>query len=200
MQAYLEEQLREALPEVKSVIIQPCSVFGRYGETGWCTIFGRLLATNGRMPGLPGSSSFVDVQDLASALAAAVDKGPGEGEAYIIGGTNASNLEMQRQMALLVGTPSPQRATPAVVLRAVSRWNEMLLDKKFLRCLRIKPDVIGSPWLVCKITQDQSTQSVKAQEVLGYKPRPLAQILRRNYDWLVFEQLLPQNNHDTKLE
>jgi len=188
----LEEQLRASLADgVHSVIIQPCSVFGRYGETGWCTIFNKLL--QGPVPGLPGSSSFVDVQDLASVFVAAVDEGPGDGEAYIIGGTNATNLEMQRQMAMLVDTPAPSRVTPGWVLRGISRWNEMLLGSR-LGCLRIKADVIGSPWLISKMTQDQSAQSAKAQDVLGYRPRPLAEILRRNYDWLVSAELLPQAN------
>jgi nucleoside-diphosphate-sugar epimerase len=57
------------------------------------------------MPGLPGSSSFVDAEDLALAFANAADAGPGEGEAYIIGGTNDTNLYMQQEMARLVGTP-----------------------------------------------------------------------------------------------
>lgn len=188
----LEQQLREALTEgVGSVILQPCTVLGRYGDSGWCTIFGKLLQSGGNMPGLPGSSSFVDVQDLALAFVGAVDIGPGEGESYILGGTNATNLQMQSLMALLVGTPAPTRATPAVVLKTLSKWNEMLLNLKWLRCLRVKPDVIASPWLVAKLTQDQSTDSTKARHILGYRPRPLEQILKRNYDWLVSARVLP---------
>jgi hypothetical protein len=99
------------------------------------------------MPGLPGSSSFVDAQDLACAFATAADAGPGEGEAYILGGTNETNLYMQQEMALLVGTAAPSRAAPAWVLRLLARWNECLLNYPCL-WLRIKPDSIGSPWLV----------------------------------------------------
>jgi nucleoside-diphosphate-sugar epimerase len=44
---------------------------------------------------------------------------------------------------------------------------------------------IMSPWLVVKMTQDQSAQSLAAQQVLGYHPRPLKDTLKRNYDWLV---------------
>ena len=47
------------------------------------------------MPGLPGASSFVDVQDLAEVFVAAADAGRSDGGRYIIGGTNASNIEMQ---------------------------------------------------------------------------------------------------------
>eukprot|EP00854_Cymbomonas_tetramitiformis_P023402 gene23402-28330_t len=183
----LEQQLCRAVDEggVSAVILQPCSVFGRYGEAGWSQIFGKLLQTNGSLPGLPGASSFVDVQDLAAAFVAAADVGPGTGEAYVVGGTNASNLEMQRKMAVLVGTPAPRKATPAMVLRFLAQWNECLLHIPWLRWLRVKPDAIGSPWLVAKITQDQCTQSTAACEALGHRPRPLEDILKRNFEWLV---------------
>ena len=78
----LEQQLCAAVAEggVQGVIIQPCSVFGRYGDTGWCQIFDKLLQSKGEMPGLPGSSSFTDVQDLALAFVAAAEAGAGQGE------------------------------------------------------------------------------------------------------------------------
>lgn len=196
----VEHQLKYAVRDhgFEAVIIQPSSVFGRYGETGWCQIFARLIETNGQMPGLPGASSFCDVQDLASAFVAAADAGPGQGEAYIIGGTNASNLEMQNQMALLVGTPAPARATPTALLCRLARWNECLLQIPWLRWLRVKPDTIGSPWLMTKITQDQSTQSAAAQQALRYRPRPLAAIMQRNYEWLVESGKLPSKTDRKK--
>ena len=174
------------------VVIQPCSVFGRYGDTGWCLIFEKLLATNGSMPGLPGASSFVDVQDLAAAFVTAADARRGVPyQRYILGGTNATNLEMQCAMAELVGTAAPTRATPPVVLNLLSRWNECLLGVPVCRWLRVMPGTIGSPWLVAKITQDQSTGSAAARAALGYRPRPLASTLKRNYDWLVSSGTLP---------
>jgi hypothetical protein len=80
------------------------------------------------------------------------------------------------------------------VLRTLARWNECLLDKSCLLFLRIKPDTIGSPWLVHKMTQDQSTASEAAQEVLEYRPRPLRETLRRNCEWLVGAGILPQTD------
>jgi hypothetical protein len=88
-------------------------------------------------------------------------------------------------MAELVGTPGPTKAIPAAVLNLLSRWNESLLHMPWLHGLRIKPGTISSPWLVTKMTQDQSTKSTAAQSALGYRPRPLRQMLERNYDWLV---------------
>lgn len=174
------------------VVIQPCSVFGRFGDTGWCLIFEKLLETNGNMPGLPGASSFVDVQDLAAAFVSAADARPGVPcQRFIVGGTNATNFELQHAMAKLVGTPAPTRPTPPVVLVLLSRWNECLLGVPVCRWLRVLPGTIGSPWLVAKITQNQSTDSAAAQAALGYRPRPLASTLKRNYNWLVSSGTLP---------
>jgi nucleoside-diphosphate-sugar epimerase len=193
-----EELLRAELEAGRvreGVILQPCSVFGRYGEAGWCQIFGKLLKSGGRMPGLPGSSSFCDAQDLAAAFAAAATAGPGRCERYVIGGTNASSLEMQSIMGELVGVAAPSWASPPTALRFLSRWNECLLHLgPVLRLLRIMPATIGSPCLVAKITQDQSADSAAAQRVLGYRPRALRDILHRNHLWLVETGRLARNS------
>jgi len=189
LRASLGQPLREAGGAALrgGVIVQPCTILGRFGEAGWCRLFGLLREAggSGAIPGLPGRSSFVDVQDLADAMVAAARAGEGRGEAYVVGGTNAPALEMQREMAALVGVPPPRKATPAAVLLALARWNESLLHVPWLRCLRIKPRQIGPPWLVWgKLTQDQSARSKAAQAVLGYRLRPLHETLRRNYEWL----------------
>jgi hypothetical protein len=41
------------------------------------------------------------------------------------------------------------------------------------------------------MTQDQSAASEAAQRTLGYRPRPLRGMLRRNYNWLVDTGRLP---------
>ena len=166
------------------MILQPCSIFGPYGTDGWCKLFGMLKETGGRLPGLPGSSSFCDARDLADAFVAAATAGPGRCERYIIGGTNASTMDMLREMARLVGTPAPRTATPAAVLWFFAKWNEAVLRLPLLNRLQILKAKIGPPWLMAKLTQDMSTGSEAARRVLGYKPRPLRDILESNYEWL----------------
>ena len=81
------------------------------------------------MPGLPGSCSFVDAQDLAGAFIAAATLAGTEGKVprFVIGGTNATNLTMQAEMARLVGVPPPKAAIPTTVLTWLARWNECRL-------------------------------------------------------------------------
>jgi hypothetical protein len=55
----------------------------------------------------------------------------------------------------------------------------------------VKPSTIGSPWLVNKICQNQSTSSAAAVAALAYRPRPLSDTLERNYQWLLDTGRLP---------
>jgi nucleoside-diphosphate-sugar epimerase len=102
-----EQRMRERCDELglELAILQPGSIFGPWGEGGWCKLFAKMEA-DPKIAGMPGSSTFVDARDLAQAFIAAADAGAGAGEAYIIGGTNATNLELQRLVAQLVGASS----------------------------------------------------------------------------------------------
>lgn len=167
---------------IELVVLQPGAIFGPWGESGWCTLFAKT-EQDPKMVGIPGSSTFVDARDLAGAFVAAADVGAGAGEAYLIGGTNATNLELQREIAQLVGVPAPARALPPKLLMLLARWNEALLSLPSVpfHALRFKPDAIGHPWLVGKLTQDQTAECARAKELLGLRPRPLAEMLAENY-------------------
>ena len=176
---------RTATLGIELVILQPGSIFGPWGEAGWCQLFAKA-ERDPKIVGCPGSSTFVDVRDLAGAFVAAADAGPGAGESYIIGGTNASNLKLQHEVARLVGVPAPRGALPPRVLQLLAIWNEAMLRLPTLfHRLRFKPDVIGHPWLVRKLIQDQTAECKKAKEVLGLRPRPLSEMLAQNYAHLV---------------
>ena len=168
---------------VQLVIIQPASIFGPYGEAGWCALFARMERERGGMVGLPGACSAVDARDLAAAFVAAADVGVGAGEAYVAAQASASNLELQGAVARVVGVPAPQRAAPAWLLMLLARFNEWALG--WLPALRVRPATIGHPWLMAKLTQDQTADASLARRVLGLEPRPLEEMLRANYAYLL---------------
>jgi dihydroflavonol-4-reductase len=170
---------------IQLVILQPGAILGPWGESSWCKMFAKI-EQDPKMVGLPGSSTFVDARDLAGAFVAAADAGAGAGEAYLIGGTNATNLELQREIAHLIGVPAPTRAVSPQLLMLLARWNEVLLSLPSVpfHALRFKPDAIGHPWLVGKLTQDQTAECSEAKEVLGLRPRPLVEMLVENYRYL----------------
>ena len=185
-----ERLLRNRAPElgIELTILQPGSIFGPWGEGGWCKLFAKA-EQDPKIVGVPGSSTFVDARDLAGAFVVAADAGAGAGEVYIIGGTNATNMELQAEVARLVGVPPPARALSPRLLMLLAAWNEALLwlPPRVLpfHWLRFKPDVIGHPWLMRKLTQDQTSECKQAQAVLGLKPRLLREMLEENYRHLI---------------
>lgn len=183
-----EEMLQNACRHGRiqgAAILQPGTILGRYGDSGWCQLFFRLRDTNGQMPSLPGASTFCDVQELARAFVSAADAGDGEAcERYIIGGTNERTLTMMQCIAELVDVPAPTKATPLWVLRTLAYLNETLMHLPLLRYCRIMPSVVPAPQLLCKVAQDMSCKSDKAQAALGYRCLSLRSMLQRNFDWL----------------
>lgn len=185
-----EERLIEAMEqrEVREcVILEPGSIFGRFGEGGWCGEFQRIYNEQGKGPILPGGSTFVEVQALAKAFEKAATVGDGKGERYIMGGVNATSLAMSQMIAKMVGVPPPSRSTPAAVLWGIAHFNEFLLKAPipFLHYFRIFPSKIPTPHLLAKVTQDMQCNSKRAQSTLGYCPVSLADMLQNNLEWLL---------------
>ncbi len=83
-------------------------------------------------------------------------------------------------MSRFTQVPSPSRATPTWILWVLSHWNEMLMNIPVLRLLQIKPTLIPNPWLLCKLAQSMSSFCEKASKVLGYRSRPLRDIIDNN--------------------
>jgi hypothetical protein len=64
----------------------------------------------------------------------------------------------------------------------LASWNELLLClPQALHGLRFKPDVLGHPYLVRKLIQDQTSECRDAQQMLGLQTRPLREMLAANY-------------------
>ena len=192
--------------------IQPTTILGMYSKYHWSKIFHRLLETNGQMPGIPGSTSVVDVRDLAHIMVRCCyadvdtkDKEEGEegtsaitsssfgsGECYLVGGENITNLGLMRMMAKFVNVPAPKSATPKWLLMMLSRWNEFIvtytpttLRHWVMPRLLVRPKLIGSPFTMSKICQSQKTSgSIRTKSTFGYQPTPIQDIVGSNYEWL----------------
>ena len=86
------------------------------------------------------------------------------------------------------------------VSMTASHVDAALLHVPLLHWLRVRPTQIGPPWLVWgKLTQNQTTLGKTAQAVLGYAPRPLHEILRRNFEWLQRQQRQQQGGERASL-
>ena len=163
------------------VILQPAHVFGPGDTHNWSRLIG--LVDRGELPGVPpGTGSFADVREIAKAQAQAWRQ-ERFGQAYLLGGEQASFLELITRMGAILGKPVPKRATPEFALRLVARlmYAKSLLTR---RAPQITPE--AAEFTCHKLSVD----SGKAIRELGYRLTPLQQLLEDTIAWMRAEKML----------
>ena len=171
-----EEEVRRAMERgLDAVIVNPASILGRYDRTGWARII--RLVHERRLPGVPsGKASFCHAAEVARAHIAAAERGR-RGENYLLGGTDASFLELVRVIGEVAGRPVPARPTPARLLRFAARVQTLLAAVTGKRPA-LTPETVGL------MTREMQCDSGKAVRELGYRAAPLSAMVRESYDWL----------------
>jgi dihydroflavonol-4-reductase len=177
-----EDEVQKGIDRgLDAVILNPANIIGAYDSRNWSRLF-RLVAA-GRLPGLPpGRGSFCHASEVATAHIAAVKRGR-TGERYLLGGADASYLDVAQSIASLLGRKTRLRRIPAVLVAAAARvsllmslWNDR------------------EPWITPEIaalmSRDMLCRSEKAIRELGYHPTPLHTMLEDCYGWLKAEKLI----------
>ncbi|MHA1536284.1 MAG: SDR family oxidoreductase [Alphaproteobacteria bacterium] len=177
-----EEEVRAGIERgLDAVFLNPCNIIGAYDTTGWARII--RLIDEGKLPGAPpGAASFCDVGEVARAHIIAVDKGR-TGENYLLGGTDASYLEMIGAIGRLLEKKTPTRPTPAWLLYLLARIAGLaagLTGKE----PRITREMAGL------VTRNLFADSARAEAELGYASVPLDTMLARSIEWLKGEGLI----------
>lgn len=177
-----EGEVRKGIARgLDAVILNPAGIIGPYDTGGYARLF-RLLCA-GELPGVsPGSLSFCHVREVAKAHIAAAERGR-TGERYLLGGADASFLELVRIIAELCGKPVPDKPTPAWVLKAVAmagNWASLLTGKQ--------PTL--TPEAASMVTRSLFCDCGKAVRELGYQAVPLRAMAEDCYQWLKQEGLL----------
>lgn len=167
--------------DVHAVIVCPTRVYGPgpMAEANAATrMVQRYIA--GRWRALPGdgrrSGNYVFIDDVIDGHLAAMDRGR-SGEAYILGGENASYREFFATLAAVSGRDERLYPMPIAALMAFA-WTEQKRADWFGR----KP-LITPSW-VRRYSFDWANSSAKAETELGYTPRPLRDGLALTVDWL----------------
>ena len=179
-----EDEVRRGIDRgLDATIVNPSNIVGPYDVNNWSRMF--TLVQGRRMPAAPpGRASFCDGREVASAMIAAVETGA-TGENYLLGGTEATYLEVIRLVGeLLGGVPTPKRAAPAGLIKAAARVSDWVS-----RITRNRPDI--TPELAAILSGEQICDSRKAERVLGYRPVPLRVMFEACHRWLVSEGMLP---------
>jgi farnesol dehydrogenase len=134
----------------------------------------------GRWRALPGdgrrSGNYVFVDDVIDGHLAAMDRGR-SGEAYILGGENATYRQFFATLADVSGRHQRLYPTPIALLMAFARV-EQFRAERFGR----KP-LITPSW-VRRYSHDWANSSAKAERDLGYAPHSLRDGLAQTVAWL----------------
>jgi nucleoside-diphosphate-sugar epimerase len=174
--ALAEDEVRAGIAAgLDAVVLNPASILGPYDMASWSTLF--RLVHQRRLPGVPpGRGSFCHVHDVVDAHLAAAEHGR-TGENYLLGGADATYLDLVREIGRLMDRPVPSEPTPAWQLRAIARVH-VLRARVSRRRPAITPE---SAELVCR---RMTCRSDKAARELGYRTRPLAAMVADTYGWM----------------
>jgi nucleoside-diphosphate-sugar epimerase len=173
---FAEREVRAGIARgLDAVILNPAGIIGAYDTRNYARLF-RLVAT-GRLPGVPpGALSFCHAREVARAHVAAAERGR-TGENYILGGTDATLLELVREIGAALGKAVPQRPTPAWLLRAVGALGA-LRGALTGRAPEITPEVVrmGLRSFTC--------DCAKAARELGFRVVPLRDMVADCAAWM----------------
>lgn len=177
-----EEVVREGIARgLDAVICNPTHILGPGDTRNWARLI--MLVDQRKLPGAPpGSGAFVDVREAAAAEIAAGERGV-RGESYLLGGEEASFLDLIQRIGRLLNRPTPRRPLPAGPMKAYAQ----LLDW-ISRLTRREPD--ATPESVAFVCQRMRCDIRKARAALGLQVTPLDELLADTVRWLRQQRLL----------
>lgn len=177
-----EEEVRAGIARgLDAVILNPGAILGPYDTRGYARLVAMVAA--GTLPGVPpGALPFCDVREVAKAHVAAFERGA-RGENYLLGGTDATFLELVREMGAALRKPVPSRATPAWVLRALGAIGA-------LRGAIFGTEPRLTPEMARQAARELTCDCSKAMRDLGYRAVPLPEMVAACVAWLAAEGLL----------
>lgn len=163
------------------IIAQPAHILGPGDTRNWSRLIG--LVDRGELPGVPpGSGAFADVREIARAQVRAWQR-QRYGQAYLMGGEHASFLDFVTKVGALLGRRTPQRAMPALVLRAYAQASQVIS-----LLTRRAPQV--TPESAMFTSHELKVDSSKAIAELDYRITPLDTLLADTIAWMRAEGML----------
>ncbi|MBN9367424.1 MAG: NAD-dependent epimerase/dehydratase family protein [Comamonadaceae bacterium] len=170
--AMLSDAGQRGLPVVS---LHPAHMLGAHDVSGWVRLFDDAAA--GRMAAAPGGrASFCAAREVARAhLGAALLAAPAR--RYVLGGADASYLELFRRIAHLTGAKPVTRTVPKALLYTVACAAQ---GASWLHGRR--PAV--TPGLARILAGELVCDSALAEADLGYRAVPLPDMLQESFaDW-----------------
>jgi nucleoside-diphosphate-sugar epimerase len=171
-----EVEVRRGIEKgLSATILNPANVLGVYDRSGWASMIRRVHGR--KLRGVPpGAGSFCHAREVARAHVEAVEHGA-TGENYLLGGADASYLELAQIAAELSGRPVPSRAMRRRPLLFVSRI-AALIGNVTGKLPSVTPEMatLASASLYCS--------SDKAIGALKYRTVPFRPMVEESHRWL----------------
>lgn len=165
----------------ETAILNPSHILGPGDRRGWARLF--LMIDRGKLPGAPpGAGAFADVREVARAHVAAW-RHPGNGESWLLGGAQATFLDLIGRIAAELGRPAPKRAMPLGLLKAYAKLSE-LASYVTRRAPALTPEAVALT------SRNLRVDCRKAEAQLDYRMPPLEILIRDTIDGLRNEGLL----------
>jgi dihydroflavonol-4-reductase len=170
--------LGEARHGIEVVIVNPSSVYGP-GPWQGAGVDGVLRdAIRGRLPAAPpGGLTLVYADDQAEAQLAAFDRGR-PGERYILADGFATSRELCQAAVEAAGRGRVPPTIPAPVAKAVA-----VVGEGVSRVIR-RPPLLARGQLTFLLWEARADSS-KAQQELGFKPRPWREGIPQLVQWMI---------------
>lgn len=177
--ALAEDEVRRGVERgLQAVILNPANIIGPYDFGNWSSML--YLVHAGRLPVVPpGRGSFCHVREVVAAHLAALERG-GSGENYLLGGADATLLEVVRICGGLTSRKVPTKPVSPWLLRGLARVAALRAAWTGRRP-KLTPEAarLACGSMLCR--------SDKAIRELGYRPVPLREMLEDCYRWMLRE-------------
>ncbi|SEM13723.1 dihydroflavonol-4-reductase [bacterium A37T11] len=161
------------------LVLAPTGVVGPYDHKPSLMGQAILKIYKGQVPALfPGGVDFVDVRDVASAIASSLMSGT-PGSTYLLSGKWASLVEMGRQISLQKGQ---KKSLPSVPLWMVFTFLPLV---KFWAKLTDGAPIYTRRSIENLIYSNQQIDHSLASAELGFNPRPLSETIHDTIDWFI---------------
>jgi len=171
---YEAERMVLSDPRLAAVVVNPGLVFGAGDTAGNGLRFLREVAAG--VPGYPpGATTAAVLDDVVAGHIAALERGR-PGERYILGGTPLAFQELFAEIAAVVGVPPPRGRLAPWMLGALA-----LAHTAASRLHGGEPRISIPSYHI--LTRNRRYRSDKAARELGYCITPLADGLRRCWQW-----------------
>jgi len=174
--AIAERRVLDAVSRgIDAVILNPTHIVGRYDDHNWSRMIQML--NEGTLPGVPpGAGNFANGRAVAEAIVTAFTKGQ-KGENYILGGPYATMREFLSLAAQELGKPAPGKATPAIMLKVLSRLLSVV------SAITGKRPMI-TPEEAYFAAETVAASCEKAVAELDYREVPLEQSVKESIEYL----------------